>query len=117
MKDSFINCKEHIGCQNTWRGEKYKGKDPKIIEGKKKAADRSFHDQKKTKMEISYQIRQDTVLSDICSLNFSVNVTRRHTSENNIQILEVLFSFIVYLGKEEKIFFKIENKKEKITRI
>lgn len=36
MKDNYTDCKEHLSCQNTWRGKKYKGKDPRIIKRPKK---------------------------------------------------------------------------------
>lgn len=111
MKDSYTDCKEHLSCQNTWRGKKYKGKDSRISWKKKKKKKKG-----KAKIEISHKIWKDAVLSYTCSLNFSMSITRRHTSENSTQILELLFSLIVCLEKEEERFLKVENKNEKITK-
>lgn len=116
MKDVFIYCEEHITGQNTWGGGgdgdgggNKKEKKPSYLQRlkKKKRLQRDYLSRKKAVMEIYPKIlkREYAQLYLQPALHFSMNSSRRHTPENDIQILKLLVPLKVCYGKRgEKIF-------------
>lgn len=70
MKDGFINRKEHISCQNTWRGEKYNRKDPRIIKEQKNKGlltDYFMTKKKRKKQEWKFLTKSEMILCSAIS--------------------------------------------------